>query len=87
MELQGDMGHVESYFSPFGVIVSVSARQLHGLHQMYHRLRNYLEVPSSASKMNFEPMLRLVQIVHVSCTDTNIVSKRTETRLHMSHIN
>jgi hypothetical protein len=26
MELLGDMGHVESHFSPFGDIVSVSAR-------------------------------------------------------------
>ena len=30
MELQGDMGHVESRFGPFGDTVSVGARQVHG---------------------------------------------------------
>ena len=39
MELLGDVGHVESHFSPFGDSVSVSVRQVHGLHQMYRRLR------------------------------------------------
>jgi hypothetical protein len=44
MDLLGDVGHVESHFSPFGdrVSVSVSARLDHGLHHMYHRLRNHL---------------------------------------------
>ena len=40
MELLGDVGHVESRFSPFGDSVSVGARYVHGLHQMYHRLRS-----------------------------------------------
>jgi hypothetical protein len=40
MELLGDMGRVESRFIPFGDGVSVGARQMHGLHQTYHRLRN-----------------------------------------------
>jgi hypothetical protein len=31
-------------------------------------------------------MVCLVQTMHLSCTDNNIVSKRTETRLHMTHI-
>jgi hypothetical protein len=38
--LISDMGHVESCFSPFGDSVSVSARQVHGLHRTYHRHRN-----------------------------------------------
>jgi hypothetical protein len=38
MVLLGDLGHVESCFGPFRVIVSFSAREVHGLHQMYHRL-------------------------------------------------
>jgi hypothetical protein len=38
--LISDMGHVESRFSPFGDSVSVSARQVHGLHQTYHTHRN-----------------------------------------------
>ena len=41
MELQGDVGLVESHFSPFGDRVSVGARYMHGLHQTYHRLRNH----------------------------------------------
>ena len=40
MELLGDMGHVEPRFDPFGDSVSVGARSMHGLRQMYHRLRN-----------------------------------------------
>jgi hypothetical protein len=39
MVLLSDVGHVESHFGPFGYIVSVDARQVHGLHQTYHRLR------------------------------------------------
>jgi hypothetical protein len=39
--LVSDMGRVESRFSPFGDSVSVSARQVHGLHQTYHGHRNH----------------------------------------------
>ena len=42
MELLGDVGHVESYFGPFGDGVSVGARQVHGLRQTYRRLKNRL---------------------------------------------
>jgi hypothetical protein len=35
------MGRVESRFSPFGDSVSVSARQVHGLHRTYHTHRNH----------------------------------------------
>jgi hypothetical protein len=45
-----------------------------------------LGVQSSASKMILEPMLSLVQNVHLSCTNTNTVSKRTETRFHMNDV-
>jgi hypothetical protein len=38
--LVSDMGRVEFRFSPFGYSVSVSARQVHGLHRTYHRHRN-----------------------------------------------
>jgi hypothetical protein len=41
MELLGDMGYVESHFGPFGDGVSVGARYVHGLRQMYHKLRNH----------------------------------------------
>jgi hypothetical protein len=40
MELLGDMDRVESRFSLFGDVVSVSVRKLHGLRQTYHRHRN-----------------------------------------------
>ena len=35
MELLGDVGLVESRFSPFGDVVSVGARYVHGLRQTY----------------------------------------------------
>jgi hypothetical protein len=40
MELLGDVGLVESCFSLFGDSVTVGARQLDGLRQTYHTLRN-----------------------------------------------
>jgi hypothetical protein len=43
MELVSDVGRVESRFSPFGDIVSVSARLEHGLHQTYHCIEIVLE--------------------------------------------
>ena len=41
MEVLGDVGHVGSHFFLFGDSVSVGARQVHGLRQTYHRLRNH----------------------------------------------
>ena len=41
MVLLGDMGEVEARFSPFGDSVNLDARQVHGLRQIYHRLRNH----------------------------------------------
>jgi hypothetical protein len=32
-----------------------------------------------------EPMVHSAQTVHIYCIDTNTVSKRTETRFHMTH--
>jgi hypothetical protein len=46
----------------------------------------HLGIPSGASNMIFEPMVRSAQTVQLSCTDTNIVSKWTEKRLDMSHV-
>jgi hypothetical protein len=46
MELLGDMGHVKSYFGPFGDGVSVGARSVHGLRQTYHSLGIVLDVVS-----------------------------------------
>jgi hypothetical protein len=41
MEHLGDVGHGESYISPFGDGVRVDVRYVHGLCRMYHRLGNY----------------------------------------------
>jgi hypothetical protein len=46
----------------------------------------HLGVPSSASKMISEPVVCLVQTVHLSCTDIDTVSKWTETRFQMTHV-
>jgi hypothetical protein len=39
-----------------------------------------------ASKIISEPMVHLAQTVHLSCTDTNTVYKRTKTRFHMTQV-
>jgi hypothetical protein len=46
----------------------------------------HLGVPSSVSKMISMPMEHSVQSVQLSCTDSKIVSKRTKTRFHTTHI-
>jgi hypothetical protein len=38
------------------------------------------------SKMIFEPTVQLAQRVHMSCTDTNTVSRRTKMRFHITHV-
>ena len=42
------------------------------------------DFPSGVSKKIFEPMVRMTQTVHLSCTDTNIVFKWTKARFHMT---
>jgi hypothetical protein len=42
-------------------------------------------VPSGASKMISEPRVRLAQTMHLSCTDTNTISKQKEERFHTTH--
>ena len=36
----GDVAQVEAHFSPFGDSVNLDAREVHGLRQTHHRLRN-----------------------------------------------
>jgi hypothetical protein len=48
-------------------------------------LRN-LGVLSAVSKMIFEPTVCLAQTMHISCTNTNNISKWTERRFHMTHV-
>jgi hypothetical protein len=44
----------------------------------------HLGVPSGASKMISEPMVCSTQTVHLSCTDSNTVSKQTKTSFYLS---
>jgi hypothetical protein len=46
----------------------------------------HLAVPSSASKTIFEPMVHSAPITHLSCINTNTVSKRTKMRFHVTHV-
>jgi hypothetical protein len=46
----------------------------------------HLAVPLGVSKMISEPMEHSAQTVHLSCTNTNNVSKWTEMRFHMTHV-
>jgi hypothetical protein len=45
-----------------------------------------LGVSLGVSKMIFQPMVRLAQTVHLSCTDTNSIFKRTEMRFQRTHV-
>jgi hypothetical protein len=51
MELLGDVAHVESCFGPFRDAVSVETRLVHGLRQMYCRVRNCLRRTQWYSKL------------------------------------
>jgi hypothetical protein len=44
----------------------------------------HLAVPSGASKTISAAMVQLAQTVHQSCTETNTISKHTETSFHLS---
>ena len=46
----------------------------------------HLVEPSGASKMISESMVCLAQIVHLSCTDTNTISKEKEVRFQTTHV-
>jgi hypothetical protein len=46
----------------------------------------HLGVPSGASKMVSEPMERSTETVHLSCTEINTISKRTEMSFHLAHV-
>ena len=48
--------------------------------------RHHLGVPKGTSNMISEPMVRLVQTMHLSCIDTNTISKRTELSLEPRHL-
>jgi hypothetical protein len=47
---------------------------------------HHLGVPSTVSKTISMPMVCSVQTMHLSCTNTNTVSKWTKMRLHTTHV-
>jgi hypothetical protein len=90
MSPRSSIGYVKNDFLAYDTF---STNRATILHQDLHYLQmdrnklplepRHLVVPSGASKMISEPMVRLVQTVHLSCTDTNNVSKWIETRFHI----
>jgi hypothetical protein len=46
----------------------------------------HLGVLPGASKMISKPTVCLAQMVHLSCNDTNTISKWTKMRFHMTHV-
>jgi hypothetical protein len=46
--------------------------------------QHHLRVPSSASKMISDPMVRSAQTMHLSCIKISTMSKRTETSFHLN---
>jgi hypothetical protein len=52
----------------------------------FHMIHLTSEFHRVHSKWFLKPMVRLAQIMHLSCTYTNPVSKRAETRFHMIHV-
>jgi hypothetical protein len=90
---RSSIGCVQNDFWAYGMF---GANHATILHQDYHYLqtqRNELPVephnrgvPSGASKMIFESIVCLAQTMHLSCTDTNTVSKQTKIGFHTTHI-
>jgi hypothetical protein len=80
---RSSIGYVQNDFWAYG---SFGTNNAPILNQDYHYIqtdRNELPfearhrgVPSSASKTIYEPMVRLAQTVHLSCIETNNISKR-----------
>jgi hypothetical protein len=91
--LRGSIWCIQKDFRAYGMF---GANRAPTLCQDYHNLetdRNehlveprQIGVPSGASKIISKPMVCLAQTVHLSCIDTNIISKQTETRFHLTHI-
>jgi hypothetical protein len=46
----------------------------------------HLGVPSGVSKIISKPVVRLTQTMHLSCTQTNTISKMIEMRFYMTHV-
>ena len=76
MELLGDMGHVESSFGPFGDSVSVGARYVHDLREMYHRFRNHFgrtQWYSKVTRLKWKLVLVRLEVVRILTQDRCMV--------------
>ena len=84
---------VQIDFQTFGMFHANRAPILHQ-DQHYHQTDRtelpleplHLGVQTGALKMVSQTMLHYVQTLHLSCTETNIVSKQTEARFRMTHV-
>ena len=93
MSPRSSIGCVENDFRAYGTFAANRApilRQDYHFHQMDQNEMlvdpRHLGVPPGASKTISEPMVRLAQTVHLSCTNTNTVAKRIETSFHKTHV-
>ena len=84
---------VQNDFLAYGTFdtnrASIVRQDWHYLQMDRNELRlepRHLGVPSDASKMISEPIVRLAQTMHLSCSDTNTVSKEKEVRFCMTHV-
>jgi hypothetical protein len=79
----------------FWAYCTFSANRAPMLRQDYHYLQtdqnelpidpHHIGVPLGGSKIIPEPMVRLVQTVHLSCLKNSIISKQTETSFYLTH--
>jgi hypothetical protein len=90
------IGYVQYDFSVYGMFGAnygpILLRHKHYLQTYRNKIPFdpcHLRVPSGASKMVSQPMVRKAQTVQLSSisewTNTNTVSKRSEMRFHMTH--
>ena len=80
---------VQAYGTSDANIAPILCQDYHYLQMDRNELSlepRHLGVSSGASKMISELMVRLAQTVHLSCIDTNTVSKQIEMRLHMTQL-
>jgi hypothetical protein len=86
-------GCIQNDFYAYGTFgahrATILCQDYHYLQTVWneHQLElRHLGVPSGASIMITEPMVPLAQTMHISCTDTNTISKWTETIFHMTDV-
>jgi hypothetical protein len=90
---RSSIGRIKNYFRAYGTFGVNNAPILR---QEYHYVQTdqnelpleplHLWVPSGESKMILKHMVCLAQTMHLSCTNTNTISKRTEARFDLTHV-